>query len=361
MVDTLLFASLLDAIPAGTRLILVGDPNQLPSIGPGSVLRDLVASGVPVAALSQIQRNAGRIVRACHSILAGDTPEPSPKLDLDGAPPENWLHFEIGDPAEIGKFIVQLHESAKAKKRFDPSWDIQVISPEKRKPGVGTNDLNRRLGDILNPYRAMDPSPLTEDDCGKEPEFKRGDKVIRVKNGLADMMTPTEDDDGDKTVINWDDALYFVSETDIVNGDMGTIRDIYEDRKRMYVIVQFRNPDKLCRLPYAECHLSPAYAVTCHKAQGSGFKYVIIPVHDSFYYDARSGQGLWNREMVYTLLSRAEMIAVTVGQMSAIRSAVGRKTVERRRTRLQSLVSSSFASQVDVAVAARKDLASVEA
>lgn len=369
MVDAKLGASLFNAVANGSRLIIVGDPNQLPSVGAGSVLRDLIEAGVPTATLTEVQRNSGRIVRACHAILGGQVPEPAAKLDLPNG--NNWVHLEISDPSQIAAQIVRLHESARKNGNYNPEWDMQVISPEKRKPGVGCNHLNRLLAELLNPYRQIDPAKVTEDDMGAPPPFERGDKVIRTKNGLCDRMAAEiegeingEDADQfaiqepfarsgvvipipeDAPTFRWDGKRYGLVETDIVNGDMGTILDICKEGDNWYVVVRFHSPDRLCRLPYGECHLELAYAVTCHKAQGSGFKYVIVPVHDSFYYNARTGEGLWNREMIYTLLSRAETLLVTVGTQQSIRSAVGRKTVGRRRTRLAGLMRARLAAGV---------------
>lgn len=358
MVDVKLGASLVNAVANGSRLIIVGDPNQLPSVGAGSVLRDLIAAGVPTATLTEVQRNSGRIVRACHAILGGSAPDPSPKVDLPNG--ENWVHLEIPDPMQIAQQVVKLHESAKRNGNYDPEWDMQVISPEKRKPGVGCNYLNKLLADLLNPYRKMDPAKVESDDMGAPVPFERGDKVIRTKNGLCDRMVNAAECDGDSPLFRWDGRRYGLIETDIVNGDMGTVLDIVQEGDNWYVVVQFRTPDRLCRLPYGECHLELAYAVTCHKSQGSGFKYVIVPVHDSFYFNTRTGEGLWNREMIYTLLSRAETLLVTVGSAQAIRSAVGRPTVQRRKTRLAQLMRARLAvAGVDAETV--EDMACVEA
>lgn len=346
MLDTKLGNSLVDAVGNGTRLIFVGDPNQLASVGPGSVLRDMIAAGVPTATLTEIQRNSGAIVRACHDILRGKVPTPASKVDIENG--DNWIHLEIPEPAEIAAQIVRLHESAKRNGKYDPIRDMQVIGPEKRKPGVGCNDLNARLSALLNTWRPHDSAPVNEDECGRTPDFQRGDKVIRVKNGLADLMRPLGGGDREEdeiAVFSWDDQRFGITETDIVNGDMGIVRDIVENGSGLHVIVQLVSPNRLIRLPFSECHLEPAYAVTCHKAQGSGFPYVIVPVHNSFYYNDKTGEGLWNREMIYTLMSRAEQLLVTVGSFDAIKRAIGRRTIGRRQTRLQGLLTPHFAPQ----------------
>jgi len=347
MADVELSANLLKAVAPGTRLIIVGDPNQLPSVGPGSVLRDLIAAGIPTATLTEVQRNCGAIVRACHDIMKGIPPTPSKKVDLANG--ENWIHVELDDPNEIAAKIVALHQSSKT---FEPVWEMQVISPERAKPGVGCNNLNALLSQALNTWRHRNPAKAGDDeDGGYAPAFVCGDKVVRTKNGLCDLMTKVDEDDDDysaRATWTWDGDRYKLTETDIVNGDMGDVVDICTHGDDTYVVVDFVSPHRRCRLPYGSSHLVAAYALTCHKAQGSGFPYVILPVHNSFYFNARTGTGLWNREMIYTMFSRAEQLLVTVGQYSAIEAAVGRRTVQQRRTRLRELVAKAFAEPAPV-------------
>jgi hypothetical protein len=125
-----------------------------------------------------------------------------------------------------------------------------------------------------------------------------------------------------------------LQETEVVNGDMGICRDVVITDRGAWAVVAFRNPDRLCRLPLNDCHLQPGFAITVHSAQGSGFKYVIMPVHPSFYFDSRRGIGLWCRELFYTMLSRVEKLGATVGQRSAIPMAVARQTLHKRQTML---------------------------
>jgi exodeoxyribonuclease V alpha subunit len=365
MIDVRLGASLLRAVAPGTRVVFVGDHNQLPSVGPGSLLRDMMESGVPTAQLTQIQRNSGRIVRACHAIKDGVVPEPAPAIDL--AIGDNWFHIELEDPHQIAKQIVELHRTYR---NFpDPVWDLQIVTPQKSRLPIACDNLNRLLSAKLNHFgkaheegEASEPDEDNFGDGSGDDEgarmaqdiwvpFRRGDKVIRTKNGLCDLMTriePVTDradpeaGESTRTDWRWDLEAWSLSETDIVNGDMGTVMDIVEDGKDTYVVVKFRMPERLCRLPFGECHLSQAYAITCHKAQGSGYSYVIVPVHHSFYWDSKTQRGLFNREWIYTAISRSERMLMTVGQFSAVRAAVGRRTVHRRKTRLVSLLKDSF-------------------
>jgi ATP-dependent exoDNAse (exonuclease V) alpha subunit len=331
MVDVRLGASLLKAVAIGTRVIFIGDENQLPSVGPGSMLRDLVAAGLPRVTLDKIVRSdgGGRVVRACHAIKDGRRPEAASRITL---PTENWVHIEQDDPAEIAREIVELH---RATKTFpDPVWDIQCISPQ-RATQMGCDALNRMLADRLNPQ----PGDGNEADA-ERPQFRIGDKVVRLQNGRVDELHETgsavarDAADDDLKSFTWQGSRYLVKPTTVVNGDMGIVADIVPHSKGAWAIVRFRWPDRLCRISMGDSHLAQAYALTVHKSQGSGFPLVIVPVHGSFYFDDRKGTGLWSRELCYTAISRAEKLLITVGQFAAIETAIRRKTVHRRRTRL---------------------------
>jgi exodeoxyribonuclease V alpha subunit len=359
MVDVGLGSSLIRAIAPGTRVVFVGDHNQLPSVGPGSMLRDMMDAGLPTAILTEIQRNSGRIVRACHAIKDGIVPEPAQVQDLEAG--DNWIHIELDDPAEIASKIVELHRSYRAFP--DPVWDLQVVTPQKTRLPIACANLNRLLSTKLNTLGNALES--TGSEAGDElllgasedafESFRKGDKVIRTKNGLCDLMNEIAIDPATgqdtRTDWRWDDSAWSLSETDVVNGDMGTVLDIVQEQDNTFVVVKFRTPDRLCRLAYGECHLSQAYAVTCHKAQGSGFPFVIVPVHHSFYWDNKTQRGIFNREWIYTAVSRAERFLITVGQFSAIRAAVGRKTVHRRKTKLAELIREHPAERVHVSMA----------
>jgi len=328
MVDVRLAAALLAAVAPGSRVLFVGDENQLPSVGPGSVLRDMIRGGIPTASLTAIKRSdgGGRVVKACHAIKDGREPQPATAL----APPtENWLHIEEDDPQRIADLIVDLHRQASER---DPYWDFQVVSAQKGKHPFACDALNRKLSELLNP--SFPPgAPIDE----REP-FRPGDKVIRLKNGTAETLL-TVPPAGGRGDWEFQGIRYLIGEKAvIVNGDMGTVQGIQIDGDKSWVVVRFRDPYRLCRLPYGDHNLAQAYAVTVHKAQGSGFPVVIVPCHGSFFFDQRSGAGLWCRELFYTAISRAEQVLVTVGQWAAIRTAIGRQTVHRRRTRLAGLL-----------------------
>lgn len=355
MVDVKLMAALLRAVAPGTRVVFVGDHNQLPSVGPGSVLRDMLEAGLPTVELRDILRSdgGGRVVRACHAIKDGLVPEPAPRASL---PTENWYHVEAEDARDVAREIVELH---RPYRNFpDPVWDLQVITPQKHKLPVACEALNNLLCRKLNPRV---PAPSDDPEAGESfgPKFFPGDKVVRTKNGPCDRMVPIADPAGTpggatyRVDWRWQGRPYRLCETYVVNGDMGGVEDIVTDDDAVFVVVRFRSPDRLCRLPFGDCHLQQAYAMTCHKAQGSGFPFVIVPVHSCFWWDSKTESGLFNREWIYTAVSRAEQLLVTVGQFSAIRAAVGRKTVHRRKTQLLNDLKSASASPLPARPKAR--------
>lgn len=348
MCDAVLFNKALGACADGTRVLLVGDPNQLPSVQAGAVLRDLILAGWPTATLTKPRRNAGRIVHSCHAILRGDTPIPAPRFNLEIG--DNYVHIEESDPNKIPDIIARLHDNPNR----DPKRDIQVITAENYKKPIACRNLNDILSAKLNPRPNGGGIELPDgngngngngdDDEGGGVRFRPEDKVIRLENGSVAELIALDigsngdlADDYDSVTWDWQGRLYEVRETKVVNGDMGIVKDMVEDRYGFHVIVQFTNPNRLCRLPYATCELALAYAITVHKSQGSGFPYVILPVHQIFH------KGLFSREFLYTAFSRAEQALVTVGTRESIALAVGRKTIHQRRTRLREFVAAEVA------------------
>ena len=170
MVDISLAASLMRALDKITRLIIVGDHYQLPSVGPGSVLRDLLAAGVPSFELTQIKRNTGDIVQACHAIKDGRRIWPSPSLDLEKG--FNLRHIEEKNPLRIQEIIRDLVVNRLPARGYDPVWDVQVISPRNEHTPLSCLRLNELLQKALNPLgREVKGTP-----------FRIGDKVIQRKN-----------------------------------------------------------------------------------------------------------------------------------------------------------------------------------
>ena len=289
MVDISLAASLFRAVAAGTRVLIVGDHYQLPSVGPGAVLRDLLAAGVPSYELTEIKRNTGDIVKACHAIKDGLPAVPSTHLDPDTG--LNFRHIEESDPFAIQEIIRDLVTKRLPMHGYDPVWDVQVLSPMNERTALSCLDLNTLLQGALNIHSPVPGIPL-----------RISDKVIQLKN---------EEIDGEF----------------VVNGDLGEVKDINDNE----IKVLFLYPDRLVKIKRKAHHLRLAYCISIHRMQGSEGPVIIIPVHTCF-------GGFFNRELLYTAISRARDICITVGEFHALEAATGRVGNVRRITRLTELI-----------------------
>lgn len=278
-----------------TKILLVGDFYQLPSVGAGAVLRDIINSKkVPYTELTEIQRNAGDIVRACHQIKDGNFYIPSKQLDLNEG--LNLRHIEIRSPERIQQVIQQFVCERMPLRGYDPVWDVQVLSPVNKRTGLSCDELNQVLQAKLN----------KENPVIKNTIFRKNDKVIQTKNNK--IKTPTGDE-----------AL-------VVNGDMGTVIEVRPDRNQL--VVKFFNPDRTTVVPLNNNKLLLAYCVTCHRMQGSEAPVIIIPVHSGFNFFV-------DRAWLYTAISRAQEICITVGEFSAIKQAIQEEKVYCRKTLLK--------------------------
>jgi exodeoxyribonuclease V alpha subunit len=287
MLDTVLAHHLLRAVPDHGRLILVGDVDQLPSVGPGKVLADLIRSqAVEVVRLSEIFRQAERslIVVNSHRVNQGMMPIQE-SVDSDG----DFFFFARETPEEIAETIAQLvARRIPGKFGFDPVDQIQVLTPMNRGP-LGTDSLNAALRDLLNPEGA------TVTRGGHS--LRVGDKVMQVRN-------------------NYD--------LEVFNGDIGRVRAIDEVEQIVTVAVDGRE------VAYdfgAIDELVLAYACSIHKSQGSEYPCVVIPLHTTHYV-------MLQRNLLYTALTRAKRLAILVGEERALRVAVGNRRVRPRFTRL---------------------------
>lgn len=302
MLDIHLASALFEAIDSGARLLLIGDDNQLPSVGPGSVLRDLIAAGVPTARLHEIKRNHGDIVVSCHQIKDGKVPVPNPE-PLDAERGHNWGHVELASKERIAQYIVTLVTEL-LNNGIDLE-NIMVISPfnHMNSRSLSCKDLNERLQTVLN----------------RTPDIKVGalnvnDRVVRLLNDVV----PSEDDDEDIMV---------------VNGDIGEILDVVYDDNGVedYYITRFYDPERTVKLDAGRHELALAYALSCHKMQGSESDYIIMPLHPDF--------GRFpNREWVYTAFSRAKTFLFTVGVHSVLHDWVSRVGNALRTTNLHELM-----------------------
>lgn len=307
MITSNLMASVMEAVNIQrTRVLLVGDQDQLPSVGAGAVLRDLLSSQViPHVELDIIHRNTGEIVKACHGIKHGQLYTPHRKLDLDIENPINLTHIECFTPEQslerVSKIVCNLIPE---KYGFDPITDIQVISPVNSKGMLSCDSINHVLRNELNPVKEETVFGEESQQDKQQKYFFPGDKVINTKNSKAETV------DGEETAI--------------VNGDIGIVQKITSK----IITVKFTDPDREVEILKREHHLLHAYCITCHRFQGSEAPVIIIPVCAQFNY-------FLSNSWIYTAISRAKNICITVGTFGTIERAIRNRIPNTRLTRLK--------------------------
>ncbi len=290
MLDIRLASQLLAAIAPGTTLVLVGDIDQLPPVGPGQPLRDLIASRIcTTIRLQEVFRQAQQsaIVRGAHAVLEGGMPEPTPSgTKGDG----DLFLIPATDPETITERVVQSLRRMSVAYGLDPLTDVQVMTPMRRGP-LGTIRLNEVLQETFNPAEGASTAPAS---------FRRGDKVMQLRN------------DYDKEVYNGD-----LGEVHRIEGGVTYVR--FDGREAQY------QADELDAI-------SLAYACTVHKVQGSEFPAAVIVLHNAHFV-------LLNRALLYTALTRAKQLVVLIGDPRAIaraaRNALSYETNSNLFARLQ--------------------------
>lgn len=286
MIDIVLMNSLIKAVPKKMRVILVGDIDQLPSVGAGNVLRDIIDSGiVPVVKLTRIFRQAltSRIVTNAHKVNRGEMPDMSNGKDAD------FFFIKQDDGQQAANDIVKI-----VKERIPKAYgyninDIQVLTPMKN-GAVGTNNLNIILQEALNPVGDFIQSGQFK--------YRKGDKVMQIKN-------------------NYDKNVF--------NGDVGVVVGIDSEERAMSVLfdkepVLYESGDLN--------ELTLAYACTIHKSQGSEYPVVVMPLTMSHYI-------MLQRNLVYTGITRAKKVCIVIGDPKAMAMAVHNMTVLERNTMLK--------------------------
>lgn len=286
MIDIILMNSLMKAVPTHMRLILVGDIDQLPSVGAGNVLRDIIESRrIPVVRLTRIFRQAqsSRIIMNAHAINQGRYP------DVSNGSQSDFFFISMEEPEQVAQTIVGLVKTRLPKAYGLDCSQIQVLTPMQRGI-VGATNLNQLLQAALNPSG----NGLNRGGYA----FRVGDRVMQIRN-------------------NYDKEVF--------NGDLGYVQDVNaEDRT---LTVDFDG--KLVEYEYTELdELTLAYATTIHKAQGSEYPIVIMPVLMTHYV-------MLQRNLIYTGITRAKKICVLVGTANALGYAVRNMTVQKRNTRLK--------------------------
>ena len=300
MVDVQLLCALLRAIPQGKRLILVGDPDQLPPVGPGFPFRDMLRSEVlPTVRLTEIFRQAQKslIVMNAHRVNRGEMP------DLKTVNSDFFFMRRTSEEA-VAQLIRDLCTTRLPKNMGIPPEQIQVLCPT-RKGGVGTVNLNRLLQAALNP-----PTPEKKERSFGDFLFREGDRVMQIKNNYD---------------IVWKSCDGNTAGTGIFNGDVGVIREIdpgaetmtlvFDDRETVYDFTQLNE-------------LEPAYAMTVHKSQGSEYRAVILTAWNGSPY-------LLNRSILYTAITRARELLIVVGREETVAAMVNNAAKNRRYTGLK--------------------------
>ena len=290
MVDVVLMNQLLRAMPPWACVVFVGDVDQLPSVGAGSVLADLIGSGIlPVARLTEVHRQAGAswIVRAAHSVNRGEEPESAPAGQGD------FYFIEANEPAAIIDRIVQMvRDRIPTRFGFDALRDVQVLTPQV-KTELGVQNLNRELQAALNPPRPDRPETKKFDTT-----FRVGDKVMQTQNNY---------------------------QREVFNGDIGRISAI--DLNDQTAVVDFEG--KSVEYDFAELdELQLAYACTVHKSQGAEYPAVVMPVHTQHYV-------MLQRNLLYTGITRGRKLVALVGSRRALWRAVTNAETKMRYSLLK--------------------------
>ena len=300
MVDVTLFAALLDALPLHCRLIMVGDQDQLPPVGAGNVLRDMIDCGViPVVVLDKVFRQAmkSRIITNAHRVVKGEMPEFDNSAESDF-----FLLRENSRYLAPRKILDLVTKRLPAGYGLDPMNDIQVLCPS-RKGEVGTQNINAILQEALNP-----PSNEKHEIRYKGYTLREGDRVMQIKN-------------------NYDVPWFKIGEngTGVFNGDIGVLTRI--DKANDVINVRFDDKEAMYSIENVK-ELELAYAMTVHKSQGSEFAAVVMPV-------LAVPERLAYRNLFYTALTRAKSLLVLVGNEQGIQQMVNNDKKSRRYSALK--------------------------
>lgn len=298
MIDILLMNNLMKAVSSGMRLVMVGDIDQLPSVGAGNVLRDIIDSEkIPVIRLTRIFRQAqsSRIVMSAHAINHGQFPDTSNGKDTD------FFFIKTEDPDQVAESIVHLVKERLPKAYHLPASKIQVLTPMQRGV-VGASNLNLILQDALN------PTPVCLNRGGYS--YRKGDRIMQIRN-------------------NYDKGVF--------NGDLGYIEEV--DMEERTLIANFDGTSVEYETSELD-ELSLAYATTIHKSQGSEYPIVVMPILMNHYV-------MLQRNLIYTGITRAKKICVLIGTAKALAYAIRNMSVLKRNTKLKERLNPSLAAKTD--------------
>jgi exodeoxyribonuclease V alpha subunit len=311
MIDTDLMRSLMAARARGCFILFVGDVNQLPPVGHGAPLRDMISAGVPYGELREIVRNEGGIVQACADIR-------------DGKPFECNGNLQNVTGVSVDRMIDAI--AFQADKGRDPVWDIQVACAVNKNSNLARRELNKILQESLNPNPEIRDCP-----------FRLGDKAMNLKNGwfLSDKDMPN-----DPALLSKDKSIY------VANGDLAEVTAIGDNQYKFHVFA----PDRWITVPRGKskdadddgegdgtpatgCTFDLAYAVTVHKMQGSEAPVVIVLIDE-----ANGARWVCDRSWWYTAISRAKEECYLIGQLGTVYRDCQKDNINRRKTFLKSLI-----------------------
>lgn len=328
MLDTDLASSLLSACAPGTHVLLIGDPGQLPPVGHGAPLRDMIAAGIPCGELTEIRRNQGDIVSACKAIREGRPWCGSSAIDLPAG--RNLLHIPTRNASDTWMRLSRFLRTCPPS--IDRVWDVQIMVAVNEKSELSRVELNKQLQGLLNPGGQT---------AGGH-KFRVGDKVICLSNSMLSVAgevveagfntyagTPKPIDHGNHP--GKPTPASEAAQTDFVaNGEIGRVLAV--EPKRVYV--RFGAPARVVKVAGEMLGVFDlAYCITTHKSQGSQWPVAVYIVDD--YAGARM---VASRELVYTALSRAEKLAVTIGKKAVIDLDCRKEALSRRKTFLAELL-----------------------
>lgn len=332
MLDTNLFCSILRARAPGTLLLLIGDVHQLPPVGHGAPLRDLIAAGVPYGELTEIKRNSGGIVEACAAIRGGKR----------WTPATNLAGLEVSGPEkQLETLLTTIREAA--ADGLDPIWDVQTVVAVNAKSPLSRKAVNELLQRELNPNSRSRP---------KGQPFAVGDKVVNLKNGFfkpAEALASLSDEDGDA---NEQGDVF------IANGELAEVIEVADK----HFTARLQSPLRVIRIPRGKssdqdsqedgdgansdksatgCSWELGFALSVHKSQGAEWPWVIVLVDE--YPGARM---ICTREFYYTAISRAKSRCVLIGKKSVIDAGCRNIAIGKRKTFLRELIHQKTASRV---------------
>lgn len=335
MCDTDLAAALFSAIATGTNVMLIGDPYQLPPVGHGAPLRDMIAAGLPRAHLTEIKRNSGLITSACQLVKDGKSFATAEKLNIEGG--QNLRLIECEDEISQLEALRAVIDAVRGKPGSNIKEDLQVLTPCNDKGRVSRKPLNAYLQLLINPEQSNDVK-------GKAEGFRLRDKVICLSNTVTEMLEIPRGR-AVQDAASWHPKpqnLMTENRCFVANGDMGYVVGV--SLKKAEVVVKFSQPDRFVRwrlggkskdengkIGGGKEDLALAYAITGHKSQGSEWPYVVVMIDPA-------GDRVASREWWYTAISRASRAGILIGRRATIDRQCRRAELPLRKTFLREML-----------------------